>query len=269
MLGRSILMCAAITLAISPARAVAQQPVAKNQAHRLRLLGVYDEQSGNPIEGVKVSDVLSGSSSLTTSTGTVSLVFLPEGGSMIRLQKIGYATQTFSVAISPADTAPLTVMMKHVTELPTVVTTDSAPHYISPALRGFLDRQKLGSGYFINEAELRKNEGKPLASLLRARPGVQILQGQSSADYLLRSPRCMNGGPPQVFIDGLPIVAGDPPPSQSKNPPTRNNTPIDIRQFDVINLAGAEWYPDNTQVPLAFMRNSDRCGVLLLWTRER
>src|SRR5476651_227865 len=74
---------------------------------RARLLGVYYELSAEPVDGVRASDVMNGTSMLTSSTGTVSLVFMPDGGGLVRLQKIGYETQTFFVAISPSDTAPL------------------------------------------------------------------------------------------------------------------------------------------------------------------
>jgi hypothetical protein len=258
----------------------AQQPVAKNQAYRLRLLGVYDEASGMPVEGVKVSDVLNGASSLTTATGTVSLVFLPDGGGMVRLQKIGYATQTFSVAISPADTAPLTITMKRVTQLPTVVTTDSAPHYLSPALRGFVERQKQAiSGYFITEAELRKNEGRKLATLLRSKPGITIKEDRIGTAFLARSPRCTNGGPPQVYLDGVMLTPNMPVGSPAVRsvtvfgvdaaPPSTDVIPFDLSQYDLNQLAGVEWYPSSESIPVGFAHPPDRCGALMLWTRER
>ena len=80
-------------------------------AYRARLLGVYDADTGQPIEGAEVVDVLSHASSLTSKTGTVALVFLPDSGSMIRIQKIGYQPTTMVAAISPADTVPITVIL--------------------------------------------------------------------------------------------------------------------------------------------------------------
>ena len=107
----TLLCCTAIDAAA--AQQATQQP--EQQAipsYRFRLLGVYDERSGDPIADVKVSDMLSGTFSLTSSTGTVSLMFLPEGGSLVSIKKVGYEPQTLPVPISPSDTLPITLLMR-------------------------------------------------------------------------------------------------------------------------------------------------------------
>jgi hypothetical protein len=169
-------------------------PAKVNYAYRYRLLGVYDAVSGEPVEGVEVADVLSGTKALTTKTGTVSLLFLPDGGSLVRLRKLGYEVQTMTVAISPADTAPITVVLVPATQLPTVVVTDSAPSYISPGLRTFEDHRKTGMGQYVTEAEFRKGENRTMANLLSARfSGLQVVN-RRSASYLVSS-RVQCSGP--------------------------------------------------------------------------
>ncbi len=78
---------------------------------RVRILGVFDSESGESIEDAEVVDVLTGTKALTTKTGTVSLAFLTEGGSKIRVQKPGYKTITIEVLISPRDTVPVTLTL--------------------------------------------------------------------------------------------------------------------------------------------------------------
>jgi hypothetical protein len=78
---------------------------------RARLLGVFDEMTGNPIAGAEVSDSTSGTFALTTSTGTVSLVFLPPGVSTVRIRKAGYAELRVPVSISPRDSMPITLTL--------------------------------------------------------------------------------------------------------------------------------------------------------------
>jgi hypothetical protein len=79
--------------------------------HRLRLVGVYDEESGTPVEGVDVVDVKTGARTTTTSTGTATLAHLPEGGGTVRLVRAGYRTLELPVTISPADTLPITLLL--------------------------------------------------------------------------------------------------------------------------------------------------------------
>jgi hypothetical protein len=270
------------------ARLGAQEPPRPaNFAYRYRLLGVYDDASGLPLEDVRVTDVLNRNSALTTKTGTVALSFLPDGGGLVRLTKVGYETQTMTISISPADTTPITLVMRRIaTQLPAVVSkADSARHWISPGLRGFEERRKGATGYFIADSVLRADEGRPLANVLARVPGVVTKAGSASTMYLLKSPRCAAGGPPQVYLDGAPIspdlnievrglmkqprksALGQNLPSDGSD--NIDNVPFDLSRFQVSDLAAVEWYPDGDQVPIEFSHTSGRCGALLLWTRER
>ena len=79
--------------------------------YRYRVLGVFDDASGEPVADAEIVDDSSGTKALTTATGTVTLAFLPEGASSITIRKPGYAVQTLGVTISPADTAPITITL--------------------------------------------------------------------------------------------------------------------------------------------------------------
>jgi hypothetical protein len=80
--------------------------------YRYRVLGVYDQESGDPVEGARVVDVKTGTYANTTTTGTVTLIFLPEGGSLLRISKAGYEDVSLSVDIGPMSATPLTLLMK-------------------------------------------------------------------------------------------------------------------------------------------------------------
>jgi hypothetical protein len=100
------------------ATAVAAEPPAlpmvaaeRLPVHRLRLLGVFDAESGAPLPGVAVVDVRSGSRTVTSGTGTATLALLPEGGGTVRLEREGYAPRELTVTIAPADTVPVTALL--------------------------------------------------------------------------------------------------------------------------------------------------------------
>jgi len=79
-----------------------------------RLIGVFDEETGSVVADAQIVDVATGSFMRTSETGTATLAFLSSGASQIKIQKAGYDTLTLPVSRTPADTAPITVVLaKH------------------------------------------------------------------------------------------------------------------------------------------------------------
>ena len=228
--------------------------------YRFRLLGAFDDATGEPIEGVEVTDVLSGVGSLTSKTGTLSLFFLPDSGSLVRVRKVGYEMQTLPIAISPRDTAPITVLLKKAVELPAVVVKDSAPAYHFGSLRDAEARMRArAGGYFLDEAEMRKWDNSTLANALTSKmPGILPTTGPHGERYFVSSrtpcrnaftactrPNCFVS----VYIDGAP-----------------STVLTDFSRASTMDYAIAEFYPGGSSEPVAF---SSACGALLLWTRQR
>ncbi len=259
-----------------PIGARAQQPArpdsvraAMMPAYRYRVLGVYDEESGSPIEGVQVLDILNGNSVETTKTGTVTLAFLPDGGSLVRLRKVGYGVQTLTVPISPSDTAPLTIVMTKATQLSKVVVTDSSPHYVSPNLRGFEERKARGFGHFIDEAELRKDDNHSMTDVLISHlPGLMIVPAARGAQFIASS-RKMCSGPamrtcrqsdcyPTVYVDGVKANLGMSP-----------GMPPDWSKISPMEYAGVEYYAGGAAAPPEYSGTNNECGIIALWSRER
>jgi hypothetical protein len=279
-------MCLAlIALAATVAGAQSDStPLSKVPAFRRRLVGIYDQQSGDPVAGVRVSDVLSGTSMVTSRTGTAVLIFVPEGVRILRIQKLGYETQTFPISIIESDTGALTLMIRHVTELAPVVTTEtaSASEPLSPRLRAFDERRRShNGGYFVTQEILQAAQGQALASILVARlPGLALDRRSGNKTMVVQSPRCMDGtkaGPPAVYLDGVLMTEDVVEAERAKRrgaslqpgliaPPP---PPTDIQRLSVDELAGVEWYPDNALLPANVPHYSGRCGALLLWTNGR
>jgi hypothetical protein len=75
-------------------------------------------------------------------------------------------------------------------------------------------------------------------------------------------------GPPQLYVDGISIAPDFMPTNGGRLQPDPDKAPFDLGLFQVSDLAGVEWYPDNTFLPMEFSSMSKRCGVLLLWTKH-
>ena len=250
-----------------------------------RIIGVYDDNTGQPIDSAEVRDMKTSSFALTTATGTVSLFFVDTSGSLIRIRKLGYKPVTMFIDNAP-DFAPLTITLERIAqELPAVVTVDTARKYAGPGLRGFEERRLSGmGGYFVSEQTLRKEESRTLGNILKMHvPGLNVLQdvrvGARYADIAVStrsSPPCQV----DIFLDGLPVsqrttaagnraipggrgrgnpAVGDPAPTTPTN---------DLKDFLPVNLGGVEYYTAAT-VPVQFNRTGSGCGVILLWTREK
>ena len=226
--------------------------VAGQTPARVRILGVFNH-AGDAIEGAEVIDILTQTKALTTKTGTVSLGFLGDSGSLIRIQKIGFRPQTMVVAMAPTDTLPITVVLDEVgTVLPTVFTTDSSPRYVSPGLRAFEERRKQGFGQFITEAELRKNDSKRMTNMVRTLSNVNLACPRGG----LRRGECWavgarSGCPLVVYLNGAV------------------STDNDLEKLQVSEFGGVEYYPGGATIPPQYNKTGSACGVLLLWTRER
>ena len=264
------LVVAGTALAQTPSPAPPKPPAAVMPLYRLRVLGVFDAESGEPVEGAEVADALNHVSALTTSTGTVSLIFLPEGGNMVQIKKVGYKPMILAVEIGPPDTLPITIVLNRLAAtavgaggaqtLPTVVTKDSAPHYISPALKDFEERRRLGGGHFIAEAEMRKHDNRKLTNVIRDLPGIQMMcpkSGPRKFECFAVSGRghknAVQGGACEInlYIDG--VAVGD----------------NDLEKLDVGDFAALEFYSGGATIPVQYNRTGASCGVILLWTRER
>src|ERR1051325_6086421 len=118
------------------------QPESNLPKYRYRLLGVYDADTGSPVDGAKVTDVASGNSVMTSETGTVSLFFVADGGGYVAIRKLGYESWQGFVKITATDTPPITLILRESpTELPTIITRATSIHWRSAGPRDFERRR--------------------------------------------------------------------------------------------------------------------------------
>lgn len=269
-----VVLSVLITTLALPHRAPSQsapggRPASDSLAYRRRLLGVFDERSGDAIQGAEVRDLYSGTVALTTATGTVSLAFLPTGRTLVVIRKLGYLPRTQFVTISPADTAALTLLLTpQPVTLPTVTTTDSAASRLPPSLRGFEERRRAGMGRFIDEAQLRANDGHQMSTVLATLPGLSIRSGRVVGTHgTSPGPVILSRGAPcyaTVYQDGIMIYqAALQLGAKTAQPPP------DFSRIGVDQYSAVEYYASPAEYPAWISPTNNACGVLLLWSRSR
>ncbi|HEY4306874.1 MAG TPA: hypothetical protein VGM82_20555 [Gemmatimonadaceae bacterium] len=242
-------------------------------AYRLRILGVYTSD-GDPIDGAEVSDALTKTTALTTKTGTITLSFLPEGGTLLRIRKVGFTQATMLVNIAPDDTLPVMVMLQpNAQQLAKVVTNDLAPRYVSPGLQAFEERRAQGNGYFVSEKELRKWDAGPITNVVRTIPGLEVVCGRGSG---LVSETCYASSkrgqthaflgnhdcPSDIYLDGALYYSNIASTSGVQ-------ADRDLQKLQASQFAGVEYYSGGARIPPMYNKTGSACGVLLLWSRER
>jgi hypothetical protein len=277
MLIRRVLLVLAIAIGVLATHGEAQTPAGQPKFLG-RIVGVFDDRSGNPLDSVEVSDLTSKSSALTTSTGTLSLFFVDSAGGLLRFRKLGYKPLTMFVE-NGSDLAPLTITLEPLAQnLPTVVTVDSAPRYMSSQLKGFEERRKAGIGKFVPEAIVRKEQDRTLGNIIKAHvTGIDVreMRDPSTGRFVTIASTTRSGAPcpVDVFLDGVFISASSTSGGSAiqgmRGRGTRaGGVTNDLAEILPINLAAIEFYTTAT-VPPEFNRMGSGCGALLLWTRER
>jgi hypothetical protein len=253
-------------------------------AYRNRMLGVYDE-SGDPIEGVEILDLQTGIKAVTTKTGTVTLSYLPEGGSLIRTRKLGWESHTRFVAISEADTVPVMIVLARAQSLPVVLVKDTAPKHIGPGLNAFEERRSKGFGHFIPPDEMRKADNVSMGTFIASRiPGLKMQPGVGAANYLVSS-RKNCAGPvlrkctvPDCFVtvivDGVRIfdvarMLGEQNGGFGGLDKRAMSQIPDFAHMNVRDYAAVEFYAGGASLPAQYNITSSDCGTLMLWSREK
>jgi hypothetical protein len=133
---------------------------------------------------------------------------------------------------------------------------------------GFVARQRQGAGVFITPEKMDRYRGSPLSSLLRAVPGVRIIEYQPPPRRIkaYTPPKEHRVQPTRggegmrlgcfmsVYLDGVEVQSGS---------PYEGN---DIDANILTGIKAVEVYRGLSEIPPEY--RGSRCGVILLWSRD-
>jgi hypothetical protein len=219
---------------------------------------VVADSNQSPLAGAEVILNPSGRSVIVSASGTFEIGPLPSGKYRVLARRIGYEPSEFKVTISKSDTVEVLVRLRNGPQQLEPVAVSAEGPFISPAIRGLLDRRERGIGKFLTPEELRAQEPRALADILR-QWGVAVRRDRNGVLHAInprgvtsfQSAECRM----QIYLDGMPLIM---------KPPAD-----DLRNYALQSLDGVELYTGISETPVQFERADASCGVLVLWTRRR
>jgi len=179
----------------------------------------------------------------TSSTGLALLRDVPAGTQMVRARAIGMEPSERAVDIGAEDTARVALVL---TPLPQLLATMR----VTAILSGIEQRRALGKGYILMGDSLAS---RPLiASVVPLRPAFVTNENNKGKLYHLRlRTRLGKTCVPKVVLDGDRSSLGA------------------VSSYTPQELAAVELYINFDDAPREYMRPSDSCGLLLVWTRRK
>lgn len=116
-------------------------------------------------------------------------------------------------------------------------------------LTGFRRRRREERGVFIDRAQIEERQPRQVSDLFRRIPGVQVDLGNPAGPGL-RMRRFGSRCEPLIYLDGVPAPG------------------LRIDFLMPAELAALEVYRGAAELPLQFGRPTQRCGAIIIWTRE-
>jgi hypothetical protein len=217
---------------------------------------------------------------VTDSLGRFRLKDLPSGVHVLVVRAVGFRAESSTVSLQRDDvlSVDLRLARSEATVLPERVVTASGER-VPAKLVEFMERQKTGTGHFIDRKQLVKAEGgmRQTGDVISTVPGVIVRRGSNRiwvatgraisnscafcGTSALNAADVAAGARPacfmDVYLDGALVF-------DSRQP---RNGLFDVNVVPPEHIAGIEVYTSAAQIPAKYNRTGAGCGVLLIWTR--
>jgi hypothetical protein len=211
------------------------------------IIGIVEDSSARPLSGADVSFAGYRLQTATDSLGRFRFVNVPSGRFTMVVRGIGYRPAVNDVHVRDGDTLRLSFSLEQTPkELATVLVTERT---LSPKLREFEERRKLGFGQFFTRADIEKINPIGIADILRRAIAVRLspdADAAGSSRYGCLMP---------IYVDGVALGS-----NKLSDLPSPNE------------IAGVEVYAGTATTPVWLPKGPlgthAGCGAILLWTRD-
>jgi Carboxypeptidase regulatory-like domain len=221
------------------------------QTGRAAIVGqLVNRQSRAPVGGARIGLLGARNELASDSAGRFTQGGLASGTYVLQVRAIGYTAASWIIDLGEGEVhsdvyelEPLPV------ELDPVVVAQRLS--LGETRRAeFEQRRAAGRGYFVTEADIRRENPRSLGDLLRHVPGVRMQCRGSAAGCTARMARAPRECRPDFVVDGFEAS---------------NSTSLDM---PTIGIVGIEIYRTLSETPLQFLRTDNQCGTIVIWTRS-
>ncbi len=214
-----------------------------------RVIGrILDGRSGAPIEGALVS-LLGRGDALTNQNGRFEFEEVLPGLAEVRVEMLGYADRVDPLTIHAGRTIALNVRMAVDPVALEPLEVEVRSRFLE--LRGVYQRMEQGvSSHLLTRQEIEDRGTNRFSDHLDGISGLRINQ-QGVRRVLTGRGNC----PIAVFVDGIRWQ-------------TDIEGTVDIDQIPSDWIEVAEIFNGGVGAPAEYSRDTDGCGVMLIWTRQ-
>jgi hypothetical protein len=241
--------CAALLLGLLIG--VALPTMALAQAGSATLRGwVLRAGTDEPLRAARVELLGMKKAAVTDSAGRFEVAGLPAGVVVAEVQYLGMGSRRWKVPLH-ADAATSIVFRVGLGIIPVPAIHVTVKRVVWPQMRGFEERMEHREGTFITRDEIRRRQPHVLSDLIRTVPGVTFAPPHGEFD----EPHVEMGHgrltcTPTLYMDGHRVTA------------------FRLDDFAPEHIEAIEVYTRMSLVPGQYRIGPDRCGAILLWSRD-
>ncbi|UCC71991.1 MAG: carboxypeptidase regulatory-like domain-containing protein [Gemmatimonadota bacterium] len=222
---------------------------AQQETERARLVGlVTDRLAQAPAVAAEIIIPSLDRRSLTNEEGWFTLEDLPPGEYVVEVRYLGLRSEEYEVFLPRGTTRVDFQITAPPFELEELVV--EIRMYRALKLQDFERRRHRESGFFIDREEIEESSPLFISDLLRGIPGVRV-EWTMEGNVRLTMGHGLSACEPDLYIDGSPSHAAR------------------INDWLPNLIEAVEIYNRGFDRPQEFYSSTNRCGAILLWTRER
>jgi hypothetical protein len=212
--------------------------------------GIVKDSLGQPIPNVEITDLAAAKSVRTDSLGHFLLADVPSGNVDITFRRLAYTPVVLLIAIPPADTTEVQVVLGVVAQELRGMVVQAHPEQLRQ-LVAFESRRKRGIGHFITRTQIENRHPLVLSDMLRTIPGAILINADNGRTSVRFARVARNNCPPQFFVDGIEV------------------TGFSIDDMPPGDVEGVELYAGAAGLPPEYNRlhGTSICGTVIIWTR--